>query len=522
MPDVGTGDVLTLREAAEFLRVSEKTLGDMARSGRMPCQKVGREWRFLRSAIEAWLGHRDGADMVAEPQVQYPLPFPEPAAPRRGQPPEPSEEGFGDTAFTKNRDEPLHRWVPWIAGFSSSFVTGVLETATVGDPREATVLDPFAGVGTTLVEALKRGHNAIGFEINPYAALVCRAKVECARYDLERLDELIRRFHPFMTARAGSLPASKPPEGFRSRAPFFSPKVERKVLHVLDYIAEQDEGGLQDVLRVALGAVLVSVSNYSYEPSLGRRASAGKDDVLDADVAGIMARKLQQMATDMAQLQLQLASFPETPATAVRCESFLDRYDRVEPASVDVLVTSPPYLNNYHYIRNSRPQMYWLRLAHSPNDLKGVEHGSFGKFWQTVRAGEALSLSFDMPELEESIGFLRSVNSHKGAYGGPGWANYAATYFSDCHRFAGSLRRVLRPGGKAIVALGNSILQGVEFRTDVLFGRICELQSLKLEEVVPLREKRTGTSIIRSSVRSNSARGKTTLYESAVVVGKAR
>ena len=516
MPDVGTGDVLTLREAAEFLRVSEKTLGDMARSGRMPCQKVGREWRFLRSAIEAWLGHRDGADMVAEPQVQYPLPFPEPAAPRRGQPPEPSEEGFGDTAFTKNRDEPLHRWVPWIAGFSSSFVTGVLETATVGDPREATVLDPFAGVGTTLVEALKRGHNAIGFEINPYAALVCRAKVECARYDLERLDELIRRFHPFMTARAGSLPASKPPEGFRSRAPFFSPKVERKVLHVLDYIAEQDEGGLQDVLRVALGAVLVSVSNYSYEPSLGRRASAGKDDILDADVAGIMARKLQQMATDMAQLQLQLASFPETPATAVRCESFLDRYDRVEPASVDVLVTSPPYLNNYHYIRNTRPHLYWLGFVESTGDLKEMEHTSFGKFWQTVRSGPPVELEVDCGDLPERLAELRERNSEKGVYGGAGWANYAATYFNDCLTFCNAARTLMRPGGTAVVVIGNNILQGIEFKTDDYFAAIAQSCGFQLVEMHRVRDKRTGSSIVRSSVRVGSPKKRVKLHETAV------
>lgn len=44
-------DVLTLREAAEFVRVSEKTLRELARDGRAPGQKVGREWRFLRSAL---------------------------------------------------------------------------------------------------------------------------------------------------------------------------------------------------------------------------------------------------------------------------------------------------------------------------------------------------------------------------------------------------------------------------------------------------------------------------------------
>jgi hypothetical protein len=88
-------------------------------------------------------------------------------------------------------------------------------------------------------------------------------------------------------------------------------------------------------------------------------------------------------------------------------------------------------------------------------------------------------------------------------------------------RFARILRRVLKPGGRAVVVLGNSILQGVEFKTDQLFGRICEACGLGVEGIQLLRKKRTGASIITSSVRANAAEGKTTLYESAVAVGVA-
>ena len=45
---------------------------------------------------------------------------------------------------------------------------------------KGTVLDPFAGVGTTLVESVFAGHNAVGFEINPYALLACRSN-DCHR-----------------------------------------------------------------------------------------------------------------------------------------------------------------------------------------------------------------------------------------------------------------------------------------------------------------------------------------------------
>ncbi len=85
-----------------------------------------------------------------------------------------SPSAFNDPSFSTNKTLPIHRWVPWIAGFSSSFVSQALDNYL---RRQGTVLDPFAGVGTTLVEAMLKGHNVIGFEINPYPALACNTKL---------------------------------------------------------------------------------------------------------------------------------------------------------------------------------------------------------------------------------------------------------------------------------------------------------------------------------------------------------
>ena len=507
-------EVLTLREAADFVRVSEKTLGDMARAGKVPCQKVGREWRFLRAAVERWLANEEPAPAVGEPDVQHALPSRGLDAPPA--PTTPERAGFGDTAFTQNRDEPLHRWVPWIAGFSASFVGEVLDAAGGRDPADVIVLDPFAGVGTTLVEAMRRGHNAIGFEINPYAALVCRAKLQCARYDLALVQRTVRGLLDHMAQRGGSEPRSRPPAEFKSRAPFFSPKVERKVLHVLDFIDEQPAPWLQDLLRVAFGAVIVSISNYSYEPSLGRRASAGKDDVLDADVAGAVAGKLDEMARDIAQAQLHMASLGRAPRTDVHCESFLTCAGRVPSGSIDYLITSPPYLNNYHYVRNTRPHLHWLRLVESRSELKAMEEISFGKFWQTVRAGPRLDLEVQIDGLAEQIDLLRQRNPDKGVYGGTGWANYAVAYFNDCLRFCRAARTLMRPGGTLVVVLGNNILQGIEFQTDQHFASIAQTCGFELANIHRVRKKRTGSSIVNSSVRAGSPKLRVELYESAL------
>ncbi len=89
--------------------------------------------------------------------------------------------GFNDSAFGDNKTKPIHRWIPWIAGFSSEFVRDVFSQYLPAKPSaRVTVLDPFCGVGTTLVEGMLQGYDTVGFEINPYAALAARAKLEAA------------------------------------------------------------------------------------------------------------------------------------------------------------------------------------------------------------------------------------------------------------------------------------------------------------------------------------------------------
>jgi excisionase family DNA binding protein len=509
-----TSDIMTLTEAAKYIRVSEKTLGELAREKGIPAQKVGREWRFLRQAVEEWfsgkLDSKKNASllaqdskmaktaMVREPMVQYALPF----------------AGFRDTAFTENRDRALHRWVPWIAGFSSTFVDDVLDKIAGETRRRLTVLDPFAGVGTTLVEAMKRGHDAIGFEINPYAALACNAKVRANAYDVRALKERISAFSDHMLAKQRAISAS--PIGFASRVPFFSPAIEQQALLALDFIKAQKTPWICDLFRVALGSVMVSFSNYSYEPSLGTRMAAGKSNIEDADVTGIIVAKLEEFVEDISFFQGALAAYAPEPTAQVHHGSFFDLAEKVPAESVDTLITSPPYLNNYHYIRNTRPQMFWLGMADSPSDLKEMEQKSFGQFWQTVRSGPSVELGAKIAQLSDLMTQLRKKNPEKGAYGGSGWANYAASYFNDCDRFCRAAFRVMKPGGTAVIVIGNNILQGIEFPTDRFFAQIAAEAGFEVVELHEVRSKRTGNSILNSSVRSGTVRQRTKLYETAI------
>lgn len=425
------------------------------------------------------------------------------------------KSAFCDPSFASNKLLPVHRWIPWIAGFSSSFVRGIVENKL---PERGTILDPFAGVGTTLVEAAFLGHDAIGFEINPYAALACQVKIDAHKLNSQKIRQETVKLQQFYSKaiRNGYSPSSKPPSGFKTRKQFYSPAVLRKVLILQDFIERLEDSQTQEIFRLAFASTMVSYSNYSYEPSLGTRSAAGKRDIEDFSVLDAVTEKLDKIALDIEWIVDNVQTL--TAKVKIINSSFFDFPKYLEATSVDLAITSPPYLNNYHYIRNTRPHLYWLGFAKKPDDTKTLEQQNFGKYWQTVRELEVVDIDFPDPpsELIEQIAYLRTLNAERGIYSGNGWANYAASYFNDCYRFVSGLRYALKPGSSAFIAIGNSILQGVTIPTDLYLGQIAERSGLELVNIDIPRDTRVGSSIIRSDVRVAKADKSHRLYESVI------
>lgn len=432
--------------------------------------------------------------------------------------------------YAGNKNHPIHRWVSWIAGFSWEFAGDAIDRyVNPGLGRKsALVLDPFAGVGTTLIEAQRRGIASVGFEINPFPYLAAKAKLEAALVDpvafRTQINCYVRAMMPVeheidkQGIHRAPQPCRVPPPGFHSRVPFFSPKVERKVLLSLDYIDSIEDGPLADLFRLAFASTMVSFSNYTYEPSLSSRPGAGKPLQENAPVVPTIAHKLWQMAEDMSLYIEELHQLGEPGQFDVHRQSFFDGASRLDDESVDLVVTSPPYLNNYHYVRNTRPHLFWLGYVSSPHDLQEYEVGNFGKYWQTVRDSAQVDLIFEMPQLARQIEELRQRNPHKGVYGGVGWANYAASYFNDSYRFIKELRRLLRPGGTAVIVVGNNVLQGIEFKVDEELARIARMLGLEGHSEI-VRGQRVGTSIMGTGSREKVARP-IELYEAAVIIAK--
>ena len=201
------------------------------------------------------------------------------------------------------------------------------------------------------------------------------------------------------------------------------------------------------MLRLAFAATMVDYSNYSYEPSLGRKAAVGRPEVDDFPVAAALAAKAMDMADDAAWYRRARAKRRRKDARVVEA-SFLDGYRELPAGGVDLLVTSPPYLNNYHYNRNTRPPPVLAGLLQGAGRPQAPRGDELRHLLAERRERERVDLDpvAAVRELEDVLEDVRQRNAHKGIYGGQGWANYAALYFNDCARFSRAAAWCLRPG----------------------------------------------------------------------------
>jgi hypothetical protein len=141
----------------------------------------------------------------------------------------------------RERTKHVHRLHPYLGKFIPQLVEALLERHLPGGGR---VLDPFAGSGTTLVQALESGYDACGADVAPFNCLLMRVKTrEYNPFVLEsELRDALARLDRFELVR---------PSGPRSRfvRDWYAPKAAAELLFFRGLIEDYEHA---DVLRVVL------------------------------------------------------------------------------------------------------------------------------------------------------------------------------------------------------------------------------------------------------------------------------
>ena len=80
--------------------------------------------------------------------------------------------------FNKNKTEPIHRWYPFVEGYSKEFIQSIIKEVNIeNDSKDIVCLEPFSGSGTTALELQNMGIKCFSFEVNPLMYLIGRVKL---------------------------------------------------------------------------------------------------------------------------------------------------------------------------------------------------------------------------------------------------------------------------------------------------------------------------------------------------------
>lgn len=275
-------------------------------------------------------------------------------------------------SFQANKTRPSYRWYKFKEAFSASLVEYLLNRHQVA---VGTVLDPFAGIGTTLFAATGIGLDADGIELLPIGQEVITSRLQIKEHGLSEDDrQIIKRWidqRPWRDSQSLShLPVLRITDGAYSHD---TTRTIEQYLYAMSLTSES----VQAALKLGLLSILESVSYtrkdgqyLRWDARSGRRQGAkpfDKGPILTFDKA--IKAKLHEILRDASTKDTADTLFPrETSQGNVRMlkGSVLDVLPTLHPDYYSAIVTSPPYCNRYDYTRT-----YALELA-----LLGInEHG---------------------------------------------------------------------------------------------------------------------------------------------------
>ena len=390
------------------------------------------------------------------------------------------EPYVGDIQFRGNEERPVHRWWPYVQGFSAGFVDRVLERFGAGPGTR--VLDPFCGSGTVLVQARLRGCAAFGVERMPIAALAVRAKShwEASPEDLGRWARDVVRL-----AREGPLA----PAPFLSRLhDQFSREALDSLRRLKAQLWEVPEGPLRDLLTVAFASILVPSSQLKRAPCLGY---ARKPPVPGG-------RPFEEFLGTVGRIQEDLrwlASFRERwgPPPVLWAEDA--REVKVPAGSMDLAITSPPYVNGMDYVMNYKLELTWLDMTRSYEELSRLKESMVTCDNVSRRAVAEHRPAPDVAEepwIRDVVAALRESLRGKEGYRRRDMAELVRRYFDDMYAVLGRVHEALRPGGHFVVVNGDSLMAGVYIPSDLLLARLARLRGFRVVRFEPARSRRSG------------------------------
>ena len=386
-------------------------------------------------------------------------------------------------SYQGNREAPGLRWMKYKEGFSRTLVNYLLDKY---EPEQ--ILDPFAGIGTTVLTAAGRGLQATGIEIMPVGILAGNAIAEAATDVLSTtvIDDAARAIRERLESETSPAAKYAFPHVKITQAAF--PAATEKALgKAREFVAEMDDVAPKTLVNLACMSVLEAVSYtrkdgqyLRWDTRSGRKLRARMDKGPIPTFSAALIKRLSEIANDLDRIkQLYGRGRPVFLAG-----SSLELLKGLPDAAFDMVITSPPYANRYDYTRTYALELAWL----------GLDQGGFARLRQqmlsaTVENRTKIDLLRELyrerPETihhaiaayERQVALhevLHILRTHTDELGNPHVIRLLEGYFLEMAVIVAELGRLVRRGGSVIMVNDNVQYHGEEVPVDIILSDLAE------------------------------------------------
>ena len=396
-------------------------------------------------------------------------------------------------SYQGNKKEPGFRWMKFKEGFSRAFVRRVIKE--VGGAR---VLDPFSGIGTTVLTASACGASGTGIELLPVGMLAAEAMyLASGEVGIDNFraqgSALLERVS---SHRAASIEHKYQHVRITERA--FSQETEEQLAKAREFVAQMSDWRISTLLNFACMSVLEDVSftrkdgqylRWDYRSGRQLRSHVDIGPVVGLEQA--LEDKIDMISHDMGVMQREAL---HGEVVLLRGSS-LERLGELEDGSFDLVITSPPYANRYDYTRTYALELAWL----------GLDQRAIAELRQQLITATVENHS-KVPKLETQVGrcstwrtalehyeshralreVLESLRRQKGELSNPHVIRLLEGYFVEMAYVIAELARVLEPGGTVVMVNDNVQYHGEAVPVDQILGDFAEGSGLSCDKILTL------------------------------------
>ena len=380
--------------------------------------------------------------------------------------------------FSPNVNEAIHRWAPYVQGFSASFVQSVIDKYK-NDYINPIILDPFTGCGTVQVQSKLNGIKSVGTELNPLLKFIAETKLNS--WDVSA-KELLKVFNKLDLSKPSDAPQ------FLKSERQFSKEVLRNLELLkggIDRKSQEANPKIIDLLKLAFSSILIDVSNLKRSPCLGY----AKNKKVDSHAPFVlMNQKVHQIVEDLKIIQNEYNDYISTSSQVILTNSM--EYNHYN--NFDLVITSPPYMNGLDYVVNYKIEMGWLDFVKSQSDLKRVKD----EMVVCDNVSKGLIKNFNPKYTNEWIeNIKRNIQKNivrRGKYRRQDMPFIVHKYFDDMYKVLKKVVNKIQKKGRLILVLGDSLIADVYIPTDLLIAQIGRDLSLSIEKIEKARNRRSG------------------------------